>query len=93
MKKDKFEFLPLKTTFAFVTYFLFMGSPCEKRVRNNDEEVYLIDGEMQGVSKGNARFFYTSYFFHNYFMYATLSFPQAAIFISSVGALEEDTIS
>jgi len=61
MKKDKFGFLPLKTTFAFVTYFLFMGSPCEKRVRNNDEEVYLIHGEMQGVSKGNARFFYTSY--------------------------------
>jgi len=61
MKKDKFEFLPLKTTFAFVTYFLFMGSPCEKRVRNNDEEVYLIHGEMQGVSKGNARFFYNPY--------------------------------
>jgi len=37
-----------------------MGSPCEKRVRNNDEEVYLIYGEMQGVSKGNARFFYVS---------------------------------
>jgi len=38
-----------------------MGSPCEKRVRNNDEEVYLIYGEMQGVSKGNARFFYNPY--------------------------------